>query len=135
MQGPDDPHDDYGRLSDELLRAMRLVADTGLHAKGWTREQAIAYMLENSSMAESDVVAEVERYIVFAGQALAYKVSQRVISSLRAEAEAALGEAFDLKAFHPGVLVDGALPMEVLRKKMREWVAERQGAAGPASGP
>ncbi len=122
----DDPYDYYGRLSDELLRAMRLVVDTGLHAKGWSREQAIDYMLENSSMAESDVVAEVERYIVFAGQALAYKVGQRVISGLRAEAESELGDAFDIKAFHRAVLEDGALPMRVLQTKIREWIAERK---------
>ena len=124
----DDPYDYYGRLSDELLRAMRLVVDTGLHDKGWTREQAIEYMTENSSMAESDVIAEVERYIVFAGQALAYKVGQRVIANLRAEAEAELGDAFDIKAFHRAVLTDGALPMRVLQTKIREWMLEQKSA-------
>lgn len=123
----DDPYDYYGRLSDELLRGMRLVVDTGLHHKGWSREQAIEYMSENSSMAETDVVAEVERYIVFAGQALAYKVGQRVISGLRAEAESELGDDFDIKAFHRAVLEDGALPMRVLQTKIREWIAERKG--------
>lgn len=123
----DDPYDYYGRLSDELLRAMRLVVDTGLHYKGWSRERAIEYMSASSSMAESDVVSEVERYIVFAGQALAYKVGQRVISGLRAEAEAALGEDFDIKAFHRTVLQDGALPMRVLQTKVREWIVEQKG--------
>ncbi|MDX1385769.1 MAG: DUF885 domain-containing protein, partial [Thermoanaerobaculia bacterium] len=122
----DDPYDYYGRLSDELLRAMRLVVDTGLHHKGWSRQQAIDYMLESSSMAESDVIAEVERYIAFAGQALAYKVGQREISSLRAEAEAALGEDFDIRAFHRAVLIDGALPLMVLERKMDEWLADQQ---------
>lgn len=122
----DDPYDYYGRLSDELLRAMRLVVDTGLHDKGWSREQAIEYMVDNSSMAESDVVAEVERYIVFAGQALAYKVGQRVISELRSEAEAALGDDFDIKAFHRAVLIDGALPLNVLRTKMGEWLTDEK---------
>lgn len=122
----DDPYDYYGRLSDELLRAMRLVVDTGLHDKGWSRQQAIDYMLESSSMAESDVVAEVERYIAFAGQALAYKVGQRVISELRAEAEAALGDDFDIKAFHRAILIDGALPLMVLERKMDEWLADQQ---------
>ncbi|MFQ5525349.1 MAG: DUF885 family protein [Thermoanaerobaculia bacterium] len=123
----DDPYDYYGRLSDELLRGMRLVVDTGLHDRGWSREKAIAYMLENSSMAESDVIAEVERYIVFAGQALAYKVGQRVISGLRGEAEDELGDAFDIKAFHRAVLQDGALPMRVLQTKIREWIADKKG--------
>ncbi len=130
----DDPYDYYGRLSDELLRAMRLVVDTGLHYKGWSRERAIEYMLENSSMAESDVIAEVERYIVFAGQALAYKVGQRVIAGLRAEAEAELGDGFDIKVFHRAVLEDGALPMKVLQTKIREWIDERKGAVEVESG-
>ena len=118
-----DPYQWYGRLSDEQLRAMRLVVDTGLHYYGWDRQQAIDYMLANSSMAESDVIAEVERYIVIPGQALAYKVGQRVIRELREEAEAELGDQFDVRAFHRQVLVDGALPMGVLQTKIREWIA------------
>ena len=86
-----DPYQWYGRLSDEMLRAMRLVVDTGLHSKGWTREQSIQYMLDNSSLAESDVTAEVERYIVWPGQALGYKLGQLHITALRAKAQAALG--------------------------------------------
>jgi uncharacterized protein (DUF885 family) len=113
----------YGRLSDELLRAMRLVVDTGLHYKGWTREQAIRYMLETSSMSESDVVAEVERYIVIPGQALGYKIGQLSITALRGEAERELGARFDVKAFHRQLLVDGALPLSVLETKIREWIA------------
>lgn len=118
-----DPLQWYGRLSDELLRAMRLVVDTGIHAKGWSREQAVRYMRESSSMAESDVVAEVERYIAVPGQALGYKVGQLAITALRREAEQALGPRFDPKAFHRQVLVDGALPLDVLRTKLREWIA------------
>jgi uncharacterized protein (DUF885 family) len=118
-----DPLQWYGRLSDELLRAMRLVVDTGIHAKGWSREQAIRYMLESSSMAESDVVAEVERYIAVPGQALGYKVGQLAITALRREAEDALGGRFDVKAFHRQVLVDGALPLDVLQVKVRDWIA------------
>lgn len=118
----EDPMQYYGKLSDEMLRAMRLVVDTGLHYKKWTREQAIDYMLENSSMAESDVIAEVERYIVIPGQALAYKIGQLSILEMRAKAEAALGDDFDIKAFHRQILVDGALPMDVLARKMDEWV-------------
>lgn len=124
-----DPLQWYGHLSDELLRAMRLVVDTGIHAMGWSREQAIRYMLESSSMAESDVVAEVERYIAVPGQALGYKVGQLAISALRKEAEAALGARFDLKAFHRQVLVDGALPLEVLERKVRAWIAAEEARA------
>lgn len=128
-----DPYQWYGRLSDEQLRAMRLVVDTGLHYYGWDRQQAIDYMRANSSMAESDVVAEVERYIVIPGQALAYKVGQRVIRELREEAEAELGEAFDVRAFHRQVLVDGALPMGVLQTKLREWIAAEKAKAAKAA--
>ncbi len=118
-----DPYQYYGRLSDEMLRAMRLVVDTGLHAKGWSREQAIAYMQDNSSMAQSDIVAEVERYIAIPGQALSYKIGQRVIRNLREEAEQRLGSHFDVRAFHRQVLADGAMPMDVLSRKIRDWIA------------
>lgn len=122
----EDPYQYFGRLSDEMLRAMRLVVDTGLHSKGWTREQAIVFMQENSDMAESDVVAEVERYIVIAGQALAYKMGQSVISELRAQAERQLGDDFDIKAFHRVVLTGGAMPMDILRQRVNAWIAEQQ---------
>jgi len=121
-----DPYQWYGRLSDEMLRAMRLVVDTGLHSKGWTREQAIRYMLDNSSMAESDVTAEVERYIVWPGQALGYKLGQLRISALRARAQAALGEKFDVREFHSQVLRDGAIPMDVLSAKIDRWIAAQR---------
>jgi uncharacterized protein (DUF885 family) len=121
-----DPYQWYGRLSDEQLRAMRLVVDTGLHHKGWTREQAIRYMLDNSSMAESDVVSEVERYIVWPGQALGYKIGQLEITKLRADAEKALGAKFDIKGFHRVVLTAGQVPLPVLRELVQEWVKARQ---------
>ena len=121
-----DPYQYYGRLSDEMLRAMRLVVDTGLHAKGWTRERAIQYMLDNSSMAESDVIAEVERYIVTPGQALGYKIGQLRISAMRARAEAALGTRFDIKAFHSQILRDGAVPLDVLDAKIDRWLAAQR---------
>ncbi|GAB4200001.1 MAG: DUF885 domain-containing protein [Wenzhouxiangellaceae bacterium] len=121
-----EPYAYFGRLSDEQLRAMRLVVDTGLHAKGWSREQAIQYMLENSPMAETDAVAEVERYIAMPGQALAYKVGERVIRQLRGEAEQALGDGFDIRAFHRLVLTGGAMPLEVLQRRVREWIAAEQ---------
>lgn len=117
-----DPYQWYGRLSDEQLRAMRLVVDTGLHTKGWSRQKAIDYMLANSSMVESDVVSEVERYIARPGQALGYKIGQLEISRLRREAETALGARFDVKGFHRLVLTSGQLPMSVLRASVVEWV-------------
>ena len=117
-----DPMMWYGRLSDEQLRAMRLVVDTGLHAMGWTREQAIQYMLNNSSMNETDVIAEVERYIVMPGQALGYKIGEFKIRALRNKAEAALGKQFDIKSFHREILKDGALPLPLLEQKVNRWI-------------
>ncbi|MGE5198161.1 MAG: DUF885 domain-containing protein [Rhodospirillaceae bacterium] len=121
-----DPYQWFGRLNDEQLRAMRLVVDTGLHAKGWTREQAIQYMLDNSTLAESDVVSEVERYIAWPGQALGYKVGDLRIQALRRQAEAALGPRFDVRDFHREVLSDGAVPMDVLEAKVDRWIAARK---------
>ena len=117
-----DPYQWFGRLNDEQLRAMRLVVDTGLHSRGWTRQQAIDYMTDNSALADTDIVSEVERYIVIPGQALGYKIGQLQIRKLREEAEQALGDKFDIKAFHRQVLIDGALPMDVLTTKVREWI-------------
>lgn len=120
-----DPYMWYGRLSDEQLRAMRLVVDTGLHALGWSREQAIDFMIANSSMAESDVVAEVERYISMPGQALAYKAGERHIRMLREKAANALGDDFDIRQFHTQVLIDGAMPMLLLESKIDKWVVSQ----------
>jgi len=128
-----DPYQWYGRLSDEMLRAMRLVVDTGLHSRGWSRERAIRYMLDNSSMAESDVTAEVERYIVWPGQALGYKLGQLHITALRARAQSALGERFDVREFHSQVLRDGALPMDVLSAKIDRWIASGAGEGKPGN--
>jgi uncharacterized protein (DUF885 family) len=122
-----DPYQYYGRLNDEMLRAMRLVVDTGLHAKGWSREQAIRYMLEHSTLAESDAVAEVERYIAYPGQALGYKIGQLRISAMRARAEAAFGPKFDVKAFHSVVLRDGSVPIDVLDAKVDRWIEQERG--------
>jgi uncharacterized protein (DUF885 family) len=97
--------------------------DTGLHAKGWTREQAIAYMIDNSSLSEPEVVAEVERYIAWPGQATAYKVGQIRIRAMRERAEKALGSKFNVKDFHSQILLDGALPMDVLDAKVDRWIA------------
>jgi uncharacterized protein (DUF885 family) len=106
-----------------MLRAMRLVVDSGLHAKGWTRDQAIKYMLDNSGMSANDARAEVERYIAIPSQALAYKIGQLTILRLKAKAKAALGDKFDPRAFHAQVLMTGALPMTVLEKKIDDWIA------------
>ena len=122
----DDPWNRYGTLQDEQLRAMRLVVDTGLHSKGWTREQAIDFMLENSGMTRTEVVAEVERYIAIPSQALAYKVGALKIQELRTKAEAALGGRFDLKEFHAQVLGTGALPLPILEQKIDRWIASQQ---------
>ncbi|MCL1148030.1 DUF885 family protein [Shewanella sp. 10N.261.52.F9] len=122
----EDPYQYFGKLSDEMLRAMRLVVDTGLHAKGWTREQAIQYMKDNSPMAESDIIAEVERYMAIPGQALSYKVGQLQILALRAKAEKELGDKFDLKAYHDQILTSGSLPMEVMELKVNDWIAKQK---------
>jgi uncharacterized protein (DUF885 family) len=118
-----DPYQRMGGLNDEMLRAMRLVVDSGIHAKGWTRDQAIDYMLANSPMARTDATAEVERYIAIPGQALAYKIGQLTIARTKAKAEAALGPRFDPRAFHAQVLDSGALPMPVLERKIDRWIA------------
>ena len=122
-----DPYMWYGRLSDEQLRAMRLVVDTGLHAFSWTRQQAIDFMTDNSSLALTDIEAEVERYIAIGGQAVSYKVGQRHIRMLRNKAQEALGEKFDVKRFHTQVLIDGALPMPILEAKIDRWIAQEKG--------
>ena len=121
-----DPYQRFGHLDDEMLRAMRLVVDTGLHSKGWTREQSIKYMLENSGMSETDATAEVERYIAIPSQALAYKIGALTIQKLKKEAESALGDKFDPREFHDQVLNTGALPMAVLETKIRDWIATQK---------
>ncbi|MEH6758021.1 MAG: DUF885 domain-containing protein [Parasphingorhabdus sp.] len=119
----DDPYQRFGHLDDEMLRAMRLVVDTGLHSKGWTREQSIQYMLDNSSMGETDATAEVERYIAIPSQALAYKIGALTIQRLKKKAQETLGDKFDPREFHDQVLNTGALPMTVLEKKIDDWIA------------
>jgi uncharacterized protein (DUF885 family) len=118
-----DPYQRFGGLNADQYRAMRLVVDTGIHAKGWTREQAIAYMLENGGLSQTQVVGEVERYIANPGQALAYKIGQLKILELRSRAEQALGDRFDLREFHAQVLNTGALPLSVLERKIDDWIA------------
>jgi uncharacterized protein (DUF885 family) len=123
-----DPYQKFGQLNDEQLRAMRLVVDTGIHSKGWTRDQAIAYMLDNSALGRTEATQEVERYIANPGQALAYKIGQLTISRLRAKAEKELGAKFDVREFHAQVLNTGALPLKVLEAKIDRWIASRKGS-------
>jgi uncharacterized protein (DUF885 family) len=124
----DDPLGDLGRLQAELFRAVRLVVDTGLHAEGWSREQAIQYMVDTTGMHEAEVTSEIERYMGLPGQACAYKVGQLKILALRDKAKQALGAKFDLKAFHAVVLEDGAVPLTMLEHFVDEWIAREKAA-------
>jgi uncharacterized protein (DUF885 family) len=117
-----DPYQYFGGLNAELWRAIRLVVDTGIHAKGWTREQVLDYMYANSAVAEARAVSEAERFMAIPGQALAYKVGQLKIRAIRDKAEARLGDKFDVKAFHTQVLKDGAMPLSMLEAKIDRWV-------------
>lgn len=121
-----DPYQNFGHLGDEMLRAIRLVVDTGLHSMNWSREQAIKYFEENSGNPPHDIEVEVDRYIVWPSQALGYKIGQLKIRELRTYAEKELGQKMDLRAFHDDVLKNGALPMSVLETHMKEWVAKRK---------
>ncbi|KAB8165688.1 DUF885 family protein [Lysobacter maris] len=121
-----DPYSYFGYLQNELWRAIRLVTDTGLHSKGWTREQVIDYMRENSAESLTQSTAEAERYIAWPGQALAYKIGELKIKELRARAEKALGDNFDVRGFHAEVLKDGAVPLDVLEAKVDRWIASQQ---------
>lgn len=116
------PYNDYGRLDDEMLRAIRLVVDTGIHDKHWTREQVVQFFRDHSSSAEAGIQSETDRYIAWPAQALAYKVGQLTILRLREQAKQQLGDRFDIRAFHDEVLGAGALPMGVLEQRMGEWV-------------
>ena len=124
-----DPYARFGTLNDEMLRAMRLVVDTGIHAKGWTRDQSIAYMLGHSGMSKTDATAEVERYIAIPSQATAYKIGALTIQRLRKKATAELGPKFDIREFHAQVLDSGALPMKILEEKIDRWIAAKKGGA------
>ncbi len=125
----DDPLGDLGRLQAEIFRAARLVVDTGIHAKGWTREQAIDYMAGVTGMAVTDVTTEIERYMANPGQACAYKVGQLKIVALREKARQALGNRFDIKTFHKVVLENGAVPLTVLERLIDDWIAREKAAA------
>lgn len=124
----DDPWGNLGRLQAELLRAARLVVDTGIHAQGWTREQAIAYMVATTGKAQAEVASEVERYMAMPGQACAYKVGELKILELRARAQAALGPRFNLKDFHTVILENGGVPLTLLEQLVDEWIARTRGS-------
>ena len=117
-----DPYSKFGRLSFEIHRACRLVVDTGMHAMGWSRQQAIDYLKENSGLSESFIEAEIDRYIVWPAQALAYKIGELKIKELRARAENALGPKFDIRKFHNALIDDGPLPLDVLEQRIEEWI-------------
>jgi uncharacterized protein (DUF885 family) len=121
-----DPYDKFGQLTFEIWRAIRLVTDTGMHALGWSRQQAIDYFKANSSKSEHDIVVEIDRYIVWPGQALAYKLGELKIKELRAYAMQELGEKFDVRLFHDEVLKNGAIPLSVLDADIKAWVAEQK---------
>ena len=121
-----DPYSRFGQLTYDMWRAVRLVVDTGMHSEHWTRQQAIDYFSDNAAKTETDIVNEIDRYIGWPGQALAYKIGQLRILALRAEAEQALGRRFDIRSFHDAVLENGALPLDVLSDKMHAWLLRQQ---------
>ena len=123
-----DPYDYFGYAQNELWRAIRLVVDTGIHSRGWTREKVIEYMLENSAESLTQATAEAERYMAIPGQALAYKIGELKIQEVRAKAQAALGARFDIREFHAEMLKDGAVPLDVLEAKIDRWVAAKKGS-------
>jgi uncharacterized protein (DUF885 family) len=126
----EDPYSKFGQLTYEVWRAIRLVVDTGMHTMGWTRQQAIDYFKANSAKAEHDIEVEVDRYIVWPGQALAYKIGELKIKELRAYAEKELGPKFDVRTFHDHVLGNGALPLDLLEKNIKTWVGEEKAKGG-----
>ena len=121
-----DPYSDFGRLTYEAWRACRLVVDTGIHAKGWTRQQAIDYLADNTALSMADVIGQIDRYISWPAQALSYKIGEIKIRQLRATAEAALGNKFDVRAFHDQMLKNGSLPMALLEELTMDWIKQQQ---------
>ncbi len=129
-----DPVSDYGRLASELFRAVRLVVDTGIHSKGWTRDQVVEYMRQSGAVDEPTIQSETDRYIAWPGQALSYKLGQLKIRELRHRAEKELGPKFDLKAFHDKILDGGALPLDMLDARINQWIAEQKTAVQKTKG-
>ncbi|MCC5880846.1 MAG: DUF885 domain-containing protein [Idiomarina sp.] len=126
MGGYEDPYSDFGRLVTEIWRAIRLVVDTGMHAKGWTEEEAVEYFAAHSPIPAGAIRSEVQRYLVMPGQATSYKIGMLKIQELRAEAEEALGDDFDIRGFHDTVLGGGAMPLPILERQVRNWIASQQ---------
>jgi uncharacterized protein (DUF885 family) len=122
------PYEQFGKLSYEMWRACRLVADTGIHWKGWTKEQARTCFTENSALSAGNIEAELNRYIGWPGQALAYKIGELKLKELRARAERALGDRFDPRTFHDAVLLTGPLPLDVLEQRIDSWIADQRRA-------
>ena len=120
-----DPYSDFGRLGREIWRAIRLVVDTGIHAKGWSREQAIAYMRETVGLPQGAAENEIDRYVVWPGQACGYKIGHTEIDRMRTKARTALGARFDIKGFHDAVLLGGGLPLAVLEQVVDDWARAR----------
>ncbi|HYN15969.1 MAG TPA: DUF885 domain-containing protein [Terriglobales bacterium] len=125
-----DPYSEYGRLENEMWRAVRLVVDTGVHYKHWSRDQMLDFFRQQTAMDEQNIVTEVDRYIVWPGQALAYKLGQMKIIELRERAHRELGQGFDIRTFHDAVLAEGPVPLDVLEKRMDQWIAAQKGNAG-----
>ncbi len=121
-----DPYNDFGRLNSELWRAVRLVLDTGLHAKGWTEDEAVAWAMANSARPQSSIKSEVRRFLLWPGQATTYKIGMIRIQQLRAEAQKELGDKFDIKAFHDTVVTGGSMPLPVLEQRVRAWIAAQK---------
>ena len=130
-----DPYSRFGQLTYEMWRAVRLVVDTGMHSKGWTRQQAIDFFVSNSSKPLHDIEVEIDRYISWPGQALAYKIGELKMKELRAKAEKQLGDKFSVRAFHDALLGDGPLPMAVLEARMNAWMGERSKVKGESTSP
>ncbi|WP_290482057.1 DUF885 domain-containing protein, partial [Hyphomonas sp. UBA3201] len=124
----EDPYSNFGRLGSEIWRAIRLVVDTGIHSKGWTEEEAVQYFLNNTAITEMQARSEIQRYIVMPGQATSYKIGMMKIQQLRKKAEDELGDKFDIRAFHDTVLGGGALPLEILERRVDQWIEEVKAA-------
>jgi uncharacterized protein (DUF885 family) len=125
-----DPYSKFGQLTYEMWRAVRLVVDTGMHAMGWSRDQAIQFFRDNAGKTDQDIIVEIDRYIVWPGQALAYKIGQRKIRELRRDAESKLGAKFNIRAFHDAVLEQGAVPLGILELQMKDWSAKQAAFRG-----
>jgi uncharacterized protein (DUF885 family) len=124
----EDPYSDFGRLAGELLRAVRLVVDTGLHARGWSEQRAVDYMLANTALPKVAIVSEVHRYLSDPGQATSYKIGMVKLLALRERARAILGARFDIRGFHDVVLSGGSLPLPILERRVNDWIASHAAA-------